>query len=85
MITKVQFVREIRGVFGGIVGSIKLPQHQYAGHSVRIEAATSAEPARVEDSTIQALGRWHSAAFPQYIRMPKESQASVSCSLAGQA
>ena len=81
MITKVQFVKEIRGVLGG---SIELPQHQYAGHSFRIGAATSAALAGVEDSTIQALGRCgHSAAFLQYIRMPKETLVSVLCSLAG--
>ena len=79
-ITKAWFVGEIRG----ILASLGLPQHQYAGHSSRIGAATSAALAGVEDSTIQTLGRWHSAAFLQYIRMPKEKLASVSSTLAAQ-
>lgn len=76
--TKSQFVSEIRSILN-IAG---LPQHHYAGHSFRIGAATSAALAGVEDSTIQALGRWHSAAFLQYIRMPREQLASLSSVLA---
>ena len=38
VLTKVRFV----GVIRGVLGSIGLPQHQYAGHSFRIGAATSA-------------------------------------------
>ena len=76
--TKSQFVGEIRNV----LVDLGLPQHQYAGHSFRIGAATSAALAGIEDSTIQMLGRWHSAAFLQYIRMPKEKLAALSKSLA---
>ena len=36
------------------------PQH-YAGHSIRIGAATAAAQAGLEDSVIQALGRWYSS------------------------
>lgn len=77
-ITKPWFVEQIRQV----LGSRGLPQHQYAGHSFRIGAATSAALAGIEDSTIQALGRWQSSAFLQYIRMPRESLAAVSAVLA---
>ena len=43
-----------------------------------IGAVTSAALAGVEDSTIQALGRWQSSAFLQYIRMLREQLATIS-------
>ena len=54
------------------------PQH-YAGHSFRIGG-----PQRqgFEDSIIQALGRWSSAAFLRYIRTPREHLAAFSRELA---
>ena len=61
------------------------PQGDYAGHSFRIGDATSAALAGVEDSTIQALGRRQSAAFLQYIRMPREQLASIFEALGGAA
>ena len=77
-ITKPWFVTQIRE----ILQKAGLPQQDYAGHSFRIGAATSAALAGVEDSTIQTLGRWHSTAFLQYIRMPKEQLAALSGVLA---
>ena len=77
-LTKQKFVSQIRI----ILNSIGLQQDQYAGHSFRIGAATTAELAGVEDSTIQTLGRWHSAAFLQYIQTPKEHLAALSAVLA---
>ena len=77
-VRKPWFVEQLRS----ILSSIGAPQHQYAGHSFRIGAATTAAMAGVEDSTIQALGRWHSAAFLQYIRTPKERLARISVTLA---
>ena len=76
--TKTWFITQLRAV----LSAIGLPQHQYAGHSFRIGAATTAALAGIHDSTIQTLGRWHSAAFLQYIRMPKEALAALSSSLA---
>ena len=49
-----------------IVTSIGLPQHNFAGHSSRIGAATTAASLGIDDSTIQTLGRWHGATFLQY-------------------
>ena len=72
------FVEQLRG----ILEAAGLPQHLYAGHSFRIGAATTAALKGVEDSTIQTLGRWHSAAFLQYVRMPSERLAELSTVLA---
>ena len=77
---KHEFVAEIRRVLV-VLG---LPDHQYAGHSFRIGAATSAALAGVEDSTIQLLGRWQSSAFLRYVRTPQEHLATVSATLATQ-
>ena len=76
--TKGWFIGKLRG----ILSSIGLPQGDYAGHSFRIGAATSAAIAGVEDSMIQALGRWQSAAFLQYIRTPRDQLAAISRRLA---
>ncbi len=59
IICKPWFVKQIREV----LNSMGLPQDQYAGHSFRIGAATTAALRGVEDSLIQTLGRWHSSAF----------------------
>ena len=67
---------------GTVLGRIGLPAEDYAGHSFRIGAATSAALAGVEDSTIQLLGRWRSAAFLRYIQTPHERLASISLTLA---
>ena len=63
-----QFVSWIRT----ILQLLGFPHCDYAGHSFRIGAATTAASMGVEDSMIQTLGRWHSALFLQYIRTPKE-------------
>ena len=80
LVTKHWFVSQLCG----ILAAIGLPDHKYAGHSFRIGAATTAALVGIEDSTIQALGRWHSAAFLEYFRMPKERLASLSSRLARQ-
>ena len=76
-VTKSWFVSQLRS----ILAAAGLPQDQFAGHSFRIGAATTAALVGMEDSTIQTLGRWHSAAFLQYIRMPKTQLATLSKAL----
>ena len=78
MVTKSWFIEQFRWS----LTNIGVPQHQYAGHSFRIGAATSAALAGIEDSVIQSLGRWSSTAFLCYIRSPKESLAAISAILA---
>ena len=42
----------------------------YAGHSFRIGAATTAAQRGIQDSLIKTLGRWESSAYTRYIRTP---------------
>ena len=76
-VRKPWFTQQIRQV----LQSLGLPQDDYAGHSFRIGAATSAALAGIEDSTIQTLGRWQSAAYLRYIRLSREHLASISARL----
>lgn len=59
-----------------------LDPSSFAGHSLRIGAATSAATSGMEDSTIRALGRWRSNAYHRYIRRPSSDLAAASTSLA---
>ncbi|KAL5509536.1 hypothetical protein EMCRGX_G004926 [Ephydatia muelleri] len=77
-ITKPRFVAQLRGY----MKAAGLPSDQFAGHSFRIGAATTAARAGIEDSMIQTLGRWHSAAFLSYIRTSHDRLAALSVSLA---
>ena len=44
----------------------------------RVGAATTAAACDIEDSTIQTLGRWESATYLRYVRIPQEKLASIS-------
>ena len=76
-LTKARFTGLIREA----LKAVGLPQEQFAGHSFRIGAATTAAKAGIEDSTIRMMGRWNSAAFLAYIRTPREQLARFSKSL----
>ena len=78
--TKPEFIK----VFRQTLSAVGYPAEEYAGHSFRIGAATSAALAGVEDSTIQLLGRWQSSAFLRYIRTPDGRLAELSRTLASQ-
>lgn len=73
-LTKPKFVAKVRE---GLL-ALGLPCTCFAGHSFRIGAATAAAQAGVEDSVIQLLGRWSSAAFLTYIRTPRDQLAQYS-------
>ena len=70
-LTKAAFTQHIRAA----LQAVGLPESQFAGHSFRIGAATTAASAGIEDSTIRMLGRWNSTAFLQYIRTPRQQLA----------
>ena len=78
-LTKARFVDGVRRALT-LAG---IPSVGYFGHSFRIGAATAAARAGVQDSVIQALGRWSSPAFLRYIRTPRESLATHTRTIAG--
>ena len=57
----------------------------YAGHSFRIGAASTAARCGIQDSLIKTLGRWESAAYTRYIRTAPDVLQSVSRTLVNQA
>ena len=63
-LAKPKFVVEVRSV----LTAANLPAHQFVGYSFRRGAATTAAMAGIQDSTIQTLGRWKSAAYLLYIK-----------------
>lgn len=76
-VSKSWFIPQLRQM----LGAIGLPQDQFAGHSFRIGAATTAAMIGMEDSMIQTLGRWQSSAYLLYVRTPKQRLATLSASL----
>ena len=74
-LTKSAFMNKIRAG----LQAIGFPESDFAGHSFRIGAATTAANAGIEDSVIRTLGRWSSSAF---IRTPREQLARFSKTLA---
>ena len=73
-LTKAKFTQEIWQV----LQACGLPHMEFAGHSFRIGAATTAAGCGIEDSLIHKLGRWNSDAFLQYIQMSQEESAQFS-------
>ena len=61
---------------------IGIDSSPFTGHSFRIGTATTAAARGLEDSLIQSLGRWKSAAYLAYIKIPCQQLASVSSLLA---
>ena len=59
-----------------------LTPEDYAGHSFRIGAATTAAACGVPVDTIMTLGPWKSQAYQLYIRLPREQLMGISRTIA---
>ncbi len=67
LVQKVRAALEIAGVDAA----------KYSGHSFRIGAAMTAATVGIEDSLIKTLGRWESAAYLLYVRVPRNRLVGV--------
>lgn len=56
---------------------------QYAGHSYRIGAATTAASVGLPPWLIKTLGRWSSDCYERYVQCPPSLLSGVSCQLLG--
>jgi len=77
-LTKSKFVTFVRTA----LEKAGLPAKDFAGHSFRIGAATTAAMSGLEDSTIQTLGRWKSTAFKLYMGLDPHYLASLAPTMA---
>ena len=80
-LTRQVFMRTVRQALE-VAG---VDQSLYSGHSFRIGAATTAAARGIEDFVIKTLGRWHSTAYLQYVRIPRDQLAFYSRVLGAQA
>jgi len=74
LLTRQRLVQALRGA----LQAAGIDQNKYCGHSFRIGAATTGAEKGIEDSIIKTLGRWNSIAYLQYVKIPREQQASYS-------
>ena len=77
-LAKPRFVEAVRQA----LGQAGIPSEGYSGHSFRLGAATAAAQCGLQDSIIQALGRWASPAYLRYIRIPRDHLARHSLTIA---
>ena len=75
-LTKTRFVARVRSA----LLEAGIPYRIIRG---TVSAATAAAQIGLQDSTIQALGRWSSVAFLTYIRTPRDRLAQFSRTIAG--
>ena len=66
-LTKDRFIKQVRLA----PSTLGFDPTSYAGHRLRIGAATTAAERGVEDSIIKTLGRWTSDAFQAYVKSPE--------------
>lgn len=74
LLTKALFVTKVREA----LFRAGLKADNYAEHSFRIGAATTAAMNGIDDCSIKMLGRWKSSAYQTYIRTPREKLAAYS-------
>ena len=77
-LTKESFISWVRSA----LDTLGINSAEYAGHSFRIGAATTAAEQGIEDSVIKMLGRWESSAYQVYIQTSRELLAAMSKRLA---
>ena len=77
-LSRPQFIKEVKTI---LVCSV-VSAANYSGHSFRSGAAMMAAAAGLEDSVIQMPGRWKSAAYLLYVRIPPTQLAQTSVMLA---
>jgi len=77
-LTRDRFVASVRAA----LTSAGYKAADYAGHSFRIGAATTASERGIQDSLIQTLGRWKSSAYTRYIRTAPDTLRGVARTLA---
>ena len=73
-LTRSRFVAQIREA----LRAAGVDESRYNGHSFRIGAATTAAARGIEDCVIKTLGRWESAAYLQYVRIPRRELTGYS-------
>ena len=79
-VTKQSFIESVRTV----LTKAGVDPSGYKGHSFRIGAATTAAACGLSDGLIKTLGRWSSAAYQTYIKVPPQELASVAPMLVSQ-
>ena len=72
-LTRESFVGAVRAA----LAEAGLVAKDYAGHSFRIGAATTAASRGLQDSLIKTLGRWESSAYTRYIKISPETLRGV--------
>ena len=78
-LTRDHFVMKVREA----LQQIGMEPKNYAGHSFKIGAATTAARKGIQDSLIKTLGQWESVAYQLYVRTPREQLITVAATLAG--
>ena len=76
-LTRDLFVSQVKTV----LTQVRIDATKYSGNSFRIGAVSTAAARGIEDSTIRILGRWESAAYLLYVRVPRERLATLSQTL----